>query len=75
MKQHISLQIRYDSFWYAVYLLSSDVFLMNAVFCGHNIVGINGSKVSFTESLVAFTDQRCRLQIRWLHLLVGDVVY
>ena len=24
---------------------------------------INGSKVSFTESLVAFTDQRCRLQI------------
>ena len=43
------------------HLLSSDVFLINAVFCGHNIAGINGSKLSSTESLVAFTDQRCHL--------------
>ena len=57
------------------HLLSSDVFLINAVFCGHNIAGINGSKMSFTESLVAVTDQRCRLQICWLQLLVRDVVY
>ena len=47
------------------HLLSSDVFLINAVFCGYNIAGMNGSKLSFTESLVEFTDQRCRLQIRW----------
>ena len=33
-------------------LLSSDVFLIKAVFCGHNIAGINGSHLSFTESLV-----------------------
>ena len=32
------------------HLLSSDVFLINAVFCRHNIAGINGSKLSFTES-------------------------
>ena len=50
-------------------LLSSDVFLINAVFCGHNIAGINGSKLSFTESLVAFTDQRCRLQIHLFNYL------
>ena len=68
----VSLSIRYDSFWYAVHLLSSDVFLINAVFCGHNIAGINGSKVSFTESLVLFTDQQCHLQIRLLQLLVRD---
>jgi len=47
------------------HLLSSDVSLINAVFCGHNIADIHSSKLSFTESLVAFTDQRCRLQIRW----------
>ena len=35
------------------HLLISDVFLINAVFCGHNIAGINGSKLSFTESMVA----------------------
>ena len=34
------------------HLLSSDVFLINAVFCRDNIAGINGSKLSFTESLV-----------------------
>ena len=37
-------------------------FLINAVSvsdkCGHNIAGINGPKLSFTESLVAFTEQR-----------------
>ena len=46
------------------HLLSSDVFLINAIFCVHNIASINGPKLSFTESLVEFTDQRCRLQIR-----------
>ena len=37
-------------------------FLINAVSvsdkCGHNIAGINGPKLSFTESLEAFTEQR-----------------
>ena len=36
----------------------------------HNIAGINGSKLSFTESLVAFTDPRCNLQIRGCQLLI-----
>ena len=58
----VSLPIRYDSFWYAVHLLSSDVFLINAVFCGYNIAGINRSKLSFTESL-------------WWRLLISGVVY
>ena len=57
------------------HLLSSDVFLINAVFCGHNIAGKNGSKSSFTESLMAFTDQWCLLQIHWGQLLVRDVFY
>ena len=39
------------------------------------ITPVNRSKVSFTESLVVFTDQWCRLQIRWLQLLVLDVIY
>ena len=43
------------------HLLSSDVFLINAVFCRHNIVGINGPKLSFTED--------------WWRLLISGVVY
>ena len=43
------------------HLLSSDVFLINAVFCGHNIAGINGSN--------------CLLLNRWCSLLISGVVY
>ena len=43
------------------HLLSRDVFLINAVFCGHNIAGINGS-----NSL---------LLNRWCSLLINGVVY
>ena len=57
------------------HLLSSDVVLINAVFCEHNIAGINESKLSFTESLVVCTDQRWRLLIRWWQLLFRPTFY
>ena len=53
--------------------MSSDV-ILNAVCCKHNIAGIKGPKVSYTESLVAFTDPRWRLLIRWWQLLYRNVV-
>ena len=53
------------------YLLSSDVFLINAVFiaqyCGHKRI-----KIVYYWIAGGFY---CRLQIRWWQLLVCDVVY
>ena len=72
----------YGSFWFELRML----FKRNAVFCLHNIAGINGPKVSFTEALrclVAFTnlrikitDLRWRLPVRsWRQFLFRYVVY
>ena len=44
------------------HFLSSNVFLINFVLCGHNIAGINGSKNFF-------------LLNRWWSLLISGVVY
>ena len=52
-----------DTRWH---LLNCDVFLIDAVFCGHK-----RTKMSFTELLVAFTDQRWPLTI---HPLVTTTV-
>ena len=65
-----------DTWWH---LLSSECFSITAVFCWHNITGINGPKWSFTESLVAFTIPRMAVvaftNSLWWQLLYGDVVY
>ena len=62
-----------DTRWH---LMSSYVFLINAVFCWHNIAGINGPKVSFTDrAAVVITDLRSRSLIRWWQLLFRDVIY
>ena len=74
----VSLPIRYDSFWYAVALLSSDVFFdkggfMLIQYCGHKrtrIVfywsagGVYWSAVAFKYPLVTITGLLCRLLIR-----------
>ena len=60
-------QVRAGNYWAEI--------LIDVVFYGYNSAGINGLKLCFTELLVAFTDQQCRLQIRWWQLLVRDAVY
>ena len=61
-----------DTRWH---LLSSDVFFINAVFCGHNIAGINRSKLSFTESLVSFTNPLVSSTNPRCSLLIRGVIY